>query len=383
MLLSDEQKMIRDMVRDLARKQIAPEAVQRAEEKRFPKAELSKLAELGILGMLVPEEYGGSDAGYISYVLAMEEVAAADGALSTILSVNSCPVSTALLNYASEKQKQEWLPKLTSGEWIGAFALTEPDAGSDAAAVRCRAEKKGSDYVINGTKQFITSGKHGDLALVFALTDPEAGKKGLSCFAVPTNHEGYNVSRVEEKMGQESSDTCQIVFDNLTISEDYRIGEEGEGYKIALANLEGGRLGIAAQCVGMARAAYEQALAYAQERKSFGKNLTDHQALNFRLSDMATQIEAARQMLHHAAALREAGFPCKKEACMAKLFASEMAEKVAREALQIFGGYGYLKEYPIERIYRDVRVCSIYEGTSDIQRIVIGREILREAADAT
>ena len=382
MLLSDEQKMIRDMVRDLARKQIAPEAAQRAEEKRFPKAELSKLAELGILGMLVPEEYGGSDAGYVSYVLAMEEVAAADGALSTILSVNSCPVSTALLNYASEKQKQEWLPKLTSGEWIGAFALTEPDAGSDAAAVRCRAEKKGSDYVINGTKQFITSGKHGDLALVFALTDPEAGKKGLSCFAVPTNHDGYNVSRVEEKMGQESSDTCQIVFDNLTISEDYRIGEEGEGYKIALANLEGGRLGIAAQCVGMARAAYEQALAYAQERKSFGKNLTDHQALNFRLSDMATQIEAARQMLHHAAALREAGLSCKKEACMAKLFASEMAEKVAREALQIFGGYGYLKEYPIERIYRDVRVCSIYEGTSDIQRIVIGREILREAADA-
>lgn len=382
MLLSDEQKMIRDMVRDLARKQIAPEAAQRAEEKRFPKAELSKLAELGILGMLIPEEYGGSDAGYISYVLAMEEVAAADGALSTILSVNSCPVSTALLNYASEKQKQEWLPKLTSGEWIGAFALTEPDAGSDAAAVRCRAEKKGSDYVINGTKQFITSGKHGDLALVFALSDPEAGKKGLSCFAVPTNHEGYNVSRVEEKMGQESSDTCQIVFDNLIISEDYRIGEEGEGYKIALANLEGGRLGIAAQCVGMARAAYEQALAYAQERKSFGKNLIDHQALNFRLSDMATQIEAARQMLHHAAALREAGLPCKKEACMAKLFASEMAEKVAREALQIFGGYGYLKEYPIERIYRDVRVCSIYEGTSDIQRIVIGREILREAADA-
>ena len=382
MLLSDEQKMIRNMVRDLARNQIAPEAAQRAEEKRFPKAELSKLAELGILGMLVPEKYGGSDAGYVSYVLAMEEVAAADGALSTILSVNSCPVSTALLNYASEKQKQEWLPKLTSGEWIGAFALTEPDAGSDAAAVRCRAEKKGSDYVINGTKQFITSGKYGDLALVFALTDPDAGKKGLSCFAVPTDREGYNVSRIEEKMGQESSDTCQIVFDNLTISEDYRIGEEGEGYKIALANLEGGRLGIAAQCVGMARAAYEQALAYAQERKSFGKNLIDHQALNFRLSDMATQIEVARQMLHHAAALREAGLPCKKEACMAKLFSSEMAEKVAREALQIFGGYGYLKEYPIERIYRDVRVCSIYEGTSDIQRIVIGREILREAADA-
>tara|TARA_R110002124_G_scaffold233406_1_gene398798 strand:+ start:185749 stop:186900 length:1152 start_codon:yes stop_codon:yes gene_type:complete len=382
MILNDEQKMIRDMARDFARTQIMPEAALRAEEKRFPAQELAKLAELGILGMLIPEEYGGSDTGYLSYVLAMEEVAAADGALSTILSVNSCPVSTALLTYASKQQKQDWLPKLTSGEWIGAFALTEPDAGSDASAIRCRAEKQGDHYLLNGTKQFITSGKNGQLALVFAITDPDAGKRGLSCFAVPTDHKGYVVARVEDKMGQESSDTCQIILDNLLISEAYRVGEEGEGYKIALANLEGGRLGIAAQSIGMARAAYEQALNYAQERKSFGKALLNHQALSFRLVDMATQIEVARQMLHHAAALRDAGLPCKKEACMAKMFASEMAEKVARESLQIFGGYGYLKEYPIERIYRDVRVCSIYEGTSDIQRIVIGREILKESEDA-
>jgi butyryl-CoA dehydrogenase len=382
MLLNDEQKMIRDMTRDFARTQIMPEAALRAEEKRFPAKELAKLAELGILGMLVPEEYGGSDTGYLSYVLAMEEVAAADGALSTIISVNSCPVSTALLTYASAQQKQEWLPKLTSGEWIGAFALSEPDAGSDASAIRCRAEKQGDSYLLNGTKQFITSGKNGHLALVFAITDPDAGKRGLSCFAVPTDHKGYVVARVEGKMGQESSDTCQIILDNLLISEAYRVGEEGEGYKIALANLEGGRLGIAAQSIGMARGAYEQALNYAQERKTFGKSLLGHQALSFRLVDMATQIEVARQMLHHAAALRDAGLACKKEACMAKLFASEMAEKVAREALQIFGGYGYLKEYPIERIYRDVRVCSIYEGTSDIQRIVIGREILKDSQDA-
>ncbi len=382
MILTEEQIMIRDMARNFARERIAPEAAKRAEEKIFPKAELLALAELGILGMLMPEEYGGSDTGYLSYVLAMEEVAAADGALSTILSVNSCPVSTAILSYASQAQKQDWLPKLTSGEWIGAFALTEPDAGSDASAIRTRATREGTDYILNGTKQFITSGKHGNVALVFAITDPDAGKRGLSCFAVPTDSTGYKVARVEDKMGQQSSDTCQIILEDLRLSETYRIGAEGDGYKIALANLEGGRLGIAAQSVGMARAAYAQALSYAQERKSFGKSLLDHQALAFRLADMATKIEVARQMLHHAAALRDAGQPCKKEACMAKLFASEMAEEVAREALQIFGGYGYLSEYPIERIYRDVRVCSIYEGTSDIQRIVIGREILKESEDA-
>lgn len=382
MILSEEQKMIQDMARDFARQRLWPDAGKRAEEKRFPKQELKELAELGILGMLVPEGYGGSDTGYLSYVIAMEEVAAADGALSTIVSVNSCPVSTAILNYASETQKKDWLPKLTSGEWIGAFALTEPDAGSDASSIRTRAEKKGGAYVLNGTKQFITSGQHGQLTLVFAVTDPSAGKRGMSCFAVPTDAQGYKVARVEDKMGQQSSDTCQIILEDLEISADYLVGEEGDGYKIALANLEGGRLGIAAQAVGMARAAYELALSYAQERKSFGKQLLDHQALAFRLADMSTKVEVMRQMLHHAAALRDAGLPCKKEACMAKLYASEAGEAVVREALQIFGGYGYLSEYPVERIYRDIRVCSIYEGTSDIQRIVIGREILKESEDA-
>lgn len=382
MILTDEQQMIQDMARDFAREKLWPGAGKRAEEKHFPKEELQELAKLGILGMLVPEAYGGSDTGYLSYVIAMEEIAAADGALSTILSVNSCPVSTAILNYASDKQKKDWLPKLTSGEWIGAFALTEPDAGSDASAIRTRAERQKDNYVINGTKQFITSGQNGNVALVFAVTDPDAGKRGMSCFAVPTSYAGYKVARVEEKMGQQSSDTCQIIFEDLLVPKEYRIGEEGDGYKIALANLEGGRLGIAAQAVGMARAAYELALNYAQERKSFGKNLLDHQALSFRLSDMATKVAVARQMLHHAAALRDAGLPCKKEACMAKLYASEAGEEVVREALQIFGGYGYLTEYPLERIYRDIRVCSIYEGTSDIQRIVIGREILKESEDA-
>ncbi len=383
MILTEEQKMIQDMTRDFARQRLWPEAGKRAEEKHFPKAELQELAELGILGMLIPQNYGGSDTGYLSYVVAMEEIAAADGALSTILSVNSCPVSTAILNYASEDQKNAWLPKLTSGAWIGAFALTEPDAGSDAAAIRTRAVRQADgSYVLNGTKQFITSGKYGDLALVFAVTDPDAGKRGLSCFAVRTNAAGYQVARIEDKMGQQASDTCQLVFEDMAVPADALIGAEGDGYKIALANLEGGRLGIAAQAVGMARAAYEQALAYAQERKSFGKSIADHQALAFRLADMATKIEVARQMLHHAAALRDAGLPCKKEACMAKLYASETGEAVAREALQIFGGYGYLTEYPIERIYRDIRVCSIYEGTSDIQRIVIGREIIKEAENA-
>ena len=382
MILSEEQNMIKDMARDFAREKLVPEAALRAEEKRFPKEELEELAKLGILGMLIPEQYGGSETGYLSYVIAMEEIAAADGALSTILSVNSCPVSTAILNYASEKQKKEWLPKLTSGEWIGAFALTEPDAGSDASAIRTRAERQKDNYVLNGTKQFITSGQNGNLALVFAVTDPDAGKKGMSCFAVPTSYAGYKVATVEDKMGQQSSDTCQIILEDLLVPKEFRIGEEGDGYKIALANLEGGRLGIAAQAVGMARAAYELALNYAQERKSFGRAILDHQGLAFRLSDMATKIEVARQMLHHAAALRDADLPCKKEACMAKLYASEAGEEVVREAMQIFGGYGYLTEYPIERIYRDIRVCSIYEGTSDIQRIVIGREIIKESEDA-
>lgn len=380
MILSEEQIQIRDMVRDFARDKITPGADTRSREAHFPHTELAAMAELGLMGMLVPEEYGGSNTGYLSFVLTMEEIAAADGALSTILSVHSTPVSTALLKYGSAQQKEYWLPRLTGGEIIGAFALTEPGAGSDAASLKTKAIRDGDGWILNGSKQFITSGKHGGLTIVFAVTDPAAGKKGMSAFLVPTDTKGYIVSKVEEKMGQNSSDTCSLVFEDMHLPDEALLGEEGEGYKIALANLEGGRLGISAQSIGMARAAYEYALLYAQERESFGKKIFDHQAVAFTLSDMATQIEVARQMLHHTASLRDAGLSCTKEACMAKLFASEMAERVIREAMKILGGYGYLAEYPLERIMRDASVCSTYEGTSNIQRLIIGREILKDAA---
>lgn len=376
-MLNEEQQLIQNMARELARDVILPGVGERDRNASFPKDELRAMGELGLLGMLIPEEWDGSDTGHLSFVLAVEEIAAADGALSTILSVHSSPSSTCILKYGNEAQKEKFLKPLARGDMIGAFALTEPGAGSDASAMTTRAVRDGDDYIINGAKQFITSGKNGDVVIVFAVTDPAAGKKGISAFIVPTNTKGYQVSRVEEKMGQHSSDTCALNFDSMRIPAENRLGEEGQGYAIALANLEGGRLGIAAQSIGMARAAYEAALAYAQDRKSFGQKLTDHQAVMFKLADMATQIEVARQMLHHTARLRDAGVPCKKEACMAKLFASEMAERVIHDAIQIHGGYGYLKDFPLERIYRDCRVATIYEGTSDIQRIVIGREIVR------
>jgi hypothetical protein len=377
-MLNEEHILIRDMTRTLARDDIAPGAAARDRDAAFPAEQLAAMAELGLLGMLIPSEWDGAEAGHLAFVLAVEEIAAADGALSTILSVHSSPSSTCILKYGTDEQKERFLKPLARGEMIGAFALTEPGAGSDASSMSTRAVRDGDDYIINGTKQFITSGKNGHVTIVFAITDPSADKKGMSAFIVPTDTPGYIVARVEEKMGQHSSDTCGLVFDNMRIPVANRLGEEGQGYAIALANLEGGRLGIAAQSIGMARAAYDAALTYAQERKTFGVNLIDHQAISFKLADMATQIEVARQMLHHTARLRDAGVPCKKEACMAKLFASEMAEKVTNDAIQIHGGYGYLKDFPVERIYRDVRVSTIYEGTSDIQRIVIGREILKE-----
>lgn len=379
-MFSSEQTMIRDMVRELAQQKIAPGAESRSREARFPKEELRAMAELGLLGMLIPEEWGGANSGYLSFVLAMEEIAAADGAVSTIMSVHSTPVSTALLKYGNDVQKEKWLRKLSGGEIIGAFALTESGAGSDASAMRTKAVKEGGDWIINGSKQFITSGKNGGLTIVFSVTDPAAGKKGISAFLVPTDTKGYVVAKVEEKMGQHASDTCALVFEDIRIPAANMLGSEGEGYKIALANLEGGRLGIAAQAIGMARAAYEYALNYAQERESFGKKIFDHQAVGFALADMATQIEVARQMLHHTARLRDAGMPCTKEACMAKLFASEMADRVIREALQVLGGYGYLADYPLGRILKDASVCSIYEGTSNIQRLIIGREIIKGVA---
>ncbi|MCX8017586.1 MAG: acyl-CoA dehydrogenase family protein [Rhodocyclaceae bacterium] len=375
MLLSEDQRMIRDTLRAFARERLAPNAAQWAKTATFPAAALQELAELGVWGITVPEQWGGAGLDYLSLAIAIEEIAAGDGATSTILSVQNSLICGILAQYGNDAQKARWLKAAASGALLGCFCLTEPHVGSDAAAIKTRAVKDGDHWVIDGVKQFITSGKHAQIALVFAVTDPAAGKKGISCFCVPTDTPGYVVTRIEDKLGQTASDTAQIVFERCRIPADHLIGNEGEGYKIALSNLEAGRIGIAAQSVGMARAAFEAALAYARERVAFGKPIIEHQAVAFRLADMATQIEVARQMVWHAAALRSANVPCLKEASMAKLFASEMAEKVCSDALQIHGGYGYVADFPVERIYRDVRVCQIYEGASDIQRLVIARAV--------
>jgi alkylation response protein AidB-like acyl-CoA dehydrogenase len=375
MLLDETSAALRDMARSFARARLAPTAAARDLAHAFPREELREMGRLGLLGMTVPEEYGGSDVGTVAYAAVLEEIAAGDGACSTILSVHNSVGCGPIVKFGTEAQKRRFLPRLAAGEWIAGFALTEPQAGSDASDLRTRARRDGDVYVINGTKQFITSGRNGDVVVLFAVTDPTAGKKGISAFIVPTDTAGYRVVRVETKLGQHSSDTCQLAFDDMVIHADLRLGAEGEGYKIALANLEGGRIGIAAQAVGMARAAFEAARAYAHERKTFGKPIAEHQAVAFRLAGMATDIEAARQLVLHAAALREAGEPCLTEACMAKLFASEMAERVVSAALQVHGGNGYIADYSVERIYRDVRVCQIYEGTSDIQRLVIARAV--------
>jgi len=375
MVLSEQHQMIRDALRDFSQQQLAPNAARWDREHEFPKDALKQLAELGAFGVAVPQELGGAGLDYLSLALVLEEIAAGDGGTSTIISVNNCPVCSIGMAFANEKQKQQWLVPLAKGEMLGAFCLTEPHAGSDASALRTTARREGDSYVINGVKQFITSGKHADVAIVMAVTDKGAGKRGISAFWVPTNTPGYVVARIEEKLGQHSSDTAQIVFEDCRVPAENLIGEEGMGYKIALSGLEGGRIGIAAQSVGMARAAFDAALAYSKDRQSFDKPLFEHQAVQFRLADMATHIEAARQMVWHAAAMKDAGLPCLKEAAMAKLLASEMAEKVCTDAIQIHGGYGYLADFPVERIYRDVRVCQIYEGTSDIQKILIGRAL--------
>ena len=375
MILTEEQIRIRDVARDFAKERLAPFAAEWDKARAFPADALREMGALGFLGMLLPEAYGGADTGYVAFTLALEEIAAGDGACSTIMSVQNSVASMPILKFGTEAQKQRFLPKLASGEWIGGFALSEPQAGSDASHLKARARRDGDDYIFSGTKQFITSGKNGRLVIAFAVTDPAAEKKGITAFIVPTDTPGYEVVRVEEKLGQHASDTCQIVFNDMRLPVELRLGEEGEGYRIALSNLEGGRIGIAAQSIGMARAAFEAARDYARERATFGKPLIDHQAIAFRLADMATHIAVARQMVLHAAALREAGRPCLTEASMAKLFASEMAEKVCSAAIQIHGGYGYLKDFPVERIYRDVRVCQIYEGTSEVQRMVIARTL--------
>jgi butyryl-CoA dehydrogenase len=375
MLLNESQRMIRDTMRSFARERLAPFAAEWDRNHTFPGAALAELGRLGAYGIAIPERYGGAGLDYVSLAVALEEIAAGDGATSTILSVQNSVVCGPILAFGSEAQKERYLTPLASGAMLGCFCLTEPHVGSDAAAITTRAERDGDAYVLNGVKQFITSGKHADVAVVFAVTDKAAGKKGISAFIVGTDAPGYSVARIEDKLGQRASDTAQIVFENCRVPGADRLGDEGEGYRIALANLEAGRIGIAAQSVGMARSAFEAALTYAGERKSFGKALVEHQAISFRLADMATEIEVARQMVWHAATLRDAGEPCLKEASMAKLFASEMAERVCSAAIQIHGGYGYVTDFPVERIYRDVRVCQIYEGTSDIQRLVIGRAL--------
>jgi len=378
MQLSEEQLLIRDTARDFAREVLAPQAAEWDREARFPKEALAAMGKLGFLGMLVPPELDGAGADHVAYALAMIEVAAGDGSCSTIMSVHNSVACMPVLKYGSKEQQERFLKPMARGELLGAFCLTEPGAGSDAAALKTRAERDGNHYVLNGVKQFITSGANGDVAIVFAVTDPDKGKKGISAFIVPTDTAGYKVASVEKKLGQRASDTCQIVFEDCRLTPDLLLGEEGAGYRIALSNLEGGRIGIAAQSVGMARAAYEAALDYARQRESFGKAIIQHQAVGFRLADMATRLQAAELMVLHAAELRDAGRPCLKEASMAKLFASEMAEAVASAAIQIHGGYGYLNDFPVERIYRDVRVCQIYEGTSDIQRLIISRQIAGE-----
>lgn len=375
MILNAEQSMVQEMMRNYAQNQLKPTAGHRDKTHEFPAQELKDLGALGAMGMTVPNEWGGAGMDYVSLVLAIEEIAAGDGAISTIVSVQNSLICGITLAYGSEQQKQTYLPKFASGEWLGCFCLTEPHVGSDASAILCKAERDGDHWVLNGVKQFITSGKNAQVALVFAVTDKQAGKKGISCFLVPTNTQGYLVTRIEDKMGQHASDTATITLENCRIPLENLVGQEGGGYKIALSNLAAGRIGIAAQSVGMARAAFDAAVQYANERKAFGVELVQHQAVGFRLADMATQIEAAHQLVLHAATLKDAGLPCLKEASMAKLFASTMAERVCSDAIQIHGGYGYVSDFPVERIYRDVRISQIYEGASDIQRLVIAREV--------
>ncbi len=375
MLLSEDHQAVQDAVHQFVQAEIAPHAAAWDKSGQFPAAQLRGLAALGCYGVAVPTEYGGAGLDYLALALMLEEIAAGDGATSTIISVNNCPVCSILMAFGNEDQKQRFLKPLARGDMLGAFCLTEPHVGSEAGGLKTSAVLDGDDYVLNGVKQFITSGKNGDVAIVMAVTDKAAGKRGISAFLVPTATPGYTVARVEDKMGQHASDTAQILFDNCRVPAANRIGDEGQGLKIALSGLEGGRIGIASQALGMARAAFEVALAYSKDRQAFGVPIFQHQAVQFKLADMATQIEATRQLIWHAACLKDAGRPCLKEAAMAKLMASEMAEAVCSGAIQVLGGYGYLSDFPVERIYRDVRVCQIYEGTSEVQKILIGRAL--------
>jgi len=378
-LLTEEQTMVRDTARQFAADQLAPNAAAWDRDAVFPDTAVRGMGELGLMGVQVPEDWGGAGLGNIELSLAIEEIAAGDGGCSTVMAVQNSVVCMPIYKFGSADQKQRYLKKLATGEMLGAFMLTEPHTGSDAGAIKTRAEKVGNKYVLNGAKQFISTGNKADIAITFAVTEPADGSKGISAFIVPTDAPGYTVARVEHKLGQRSSETCAITLDNVEVTPDLLLGEEGEGYRIALSNLEGGRIGVAAQAVGMARAAFEHAVAYARERETFGKTLMEHQAIAFKLADMKTKLSVARQMYLHAADLRDRGEKCVEEAAMAKLFASEMAEEVCSDAIQIHGGYGYLQDFPVERIYRDVRVTQIYEGASEIQKLVISREIAEQA----
>ncbi len=373
MILSEVQVAVRDMVRDMAQERIRPHSARFAADGGYPPQLFQDLAQLGLMGMTAPEQAGGAGADYVSYALALIELAAADGALSTIVSIQNSIMVSGILKDGTAAQQARWLPELTSGRMIGAFALTETDAGSDAAAIRTTATRVDGGWRLNGGKQFITSGKIAGVAMVIAVTDPAAGRKGMSAFLVPTDTPGYVVDKVEHKLGQSASDTCALRFEDCVVPDDALLGAEGRGYSIALANLEAGRIGIAAQAVGMAQAALDIAIAYAHDRTSFGKPIIEHQAVGFRLADLATKLEASRQLVLHAASLKDAGEPALTAASMAKLFASEAAVASVSGAIQTLGGYGYLEEFGLARIYRDVRVCQIYEGTSDIQRMVIAR----------
>ena len=375
MLLSEDHLAVQEAVRQFVQAEVAPHAAAWDKSHAFPKAALHGLADLGCYGVAVPTEWDGAGLDYLALSVILEEIAAGDGATSTVVSVNNCPVCSILMAFGNEDQKERFLKSLARGDMLGAFCLTEPHVGSEAGGLRTTAVRDGDHYVLHGVKQFITSGKNGDVAIVMAVTDKSAGKKGISAFLVPTATPGYTVARLEDKLGQHASDTAQILFEDCRVPAENLLGEEGMGLKIALSGLEGGRIGIASQAVGMARAAFEAALAYAKDRTSFGQPIFQHQAVQFKLADMATQIEAARQMIRHAAALKDAGRPCLKEAAMAKLLASEMAERVCSDAIQVHGGYGYVSDFPVERIYRDVRVCQIYEGTSEVQKILIGRAL--------
>ncbi len=375
MLLTEEQEQVRVIAREFAQRSLLPHSAEWDRRAVFPQEALRELGKLGFMGMTVPVEWDGAGSDHIAYALALEEIAAGDGAVSTIMSGHNSVGCMPLVEYGSVEQKEKYLRAMARGELLSAFCLSEPQSGSDAGAIRTRAERRRGNYVLNGTKQFITSGKNANVALVFAATDLARGKNGISCFIVDTKQPGYCVGRVESKMGQHASDTCEVRFENLVVEEENRLGAEGQGYHIALANLEGGRIGIAAQAVGMARAAYEIALRYAEERKSFGKTIIEHQAVAFRLADMATALEAAHQLVLHAAALRSQGLPCLKQASMAKLFCTEAAERVCSDAIQTMGGAGYMTDYGVERIFRAVRASKIYEGTNDIQRLVISRAI--------